>query len=133
MQFPWTAKCVALYRHYDAAGRLLYVGISNHPIRRAQQHRINSKWVRESVRMTTEWLPDAVSAALAELEVIKNEKPLHNKPPNAGPQSHRTEPTVMINARVPETLMQDARGTCKKNGVTLSDFVRDALEAALKQ
>ncbi len=38
---------VALYRHFDAAGKLLYVGVSLDTIRRTAQHAHGAQWFHE--------------------------------------------------------------------------------------
>ena len=49
----------ALYRHFDATGALLYVGISLCAINRMSQHQRSSKWINDSVRMDIEWFASA--------------------------------------------------------------------------
>ena len=68
----------ALYRHFDAAGRLLYVGISLSAVARASQHR-DQPWFMEMATMTTEWLSSREEAHAAERAAIRDEKPVHNK------------------------------------------------------
>lgn len=67
-----------LYRHYDAAGVLLYVGVSLNVVIRLTQHRIASKWYDEIRRIDVEPFPDKLSALKAEAIAIRNEKPRHN-------------------------------------------------------
>ena len=69
----------ALYRHFDADGFLLYVGISSTPDARLQQHR-SSPWFSEIRRVVIEMLPDRETAERAEREAIRTEWPLYNKP-----------------------------------------------------
>lgn len=68
----------SLYRFYDAAGTLLYVGISNNPARRWKQHADTKPWWSDVDRKTVEWLASRAEAEAAEAEAIKAEKPLHN-------------------------------------------------------
>jgi len=131
MQFPWVPKHVALYRHYDADGRLLYVGVSGNPVQRLKQHRYSNAWIRLSVRMHIEWFSNSAEAAIAELHAINNEKPLHNKPARIGPQNARAEPTIMLSIRVPERLAYQLEYVCKTDKIKKSDFIRNALEKAL--
>lgn len=67
-----------LYRHFNAAGQLLYIGISLAAIQRLGQHRENARWFRSIARIEIENFPDWESAAAAEVEAIEKEKPLHN-------------------------------------------------------
>jgi len=68
----------ALYRHFDAAGVLLYVGISNDALRRLCQHKDRSHWHAQIARVDVEWLPDRAAASAAESAAIAREKPAWN-------------------------------------------------------
>lgn len=68
----------ALYRHFDAAGSLLYVGISLSPLARLSAHGDGSHWAQAISRVTMEWFPDRKSALDAELKAIREELPAHN-------------------------------------------------------
>jgi hypothetical protein len=69
-----------LYRHFDATGRLLYVGISLFAFRRLAAHERNAGWWKDvrTVTITPPYRTRAEPAA-AEVEAIKNEKPLYNQ------------------------------------------------------
>jgi hypothetical protein len=75
---PPRVERVALYRHYDADGILLYVGISSDPKLRRRSHQRRSAWTEFAVREQVEWLPDRSTAEDAERDAIKVEKPLFN-------------------------------------------------------
>ena len=68
----------ALYRHFDADGRLLYVGISDALSARDQQHRAVAPWHSQIVRTETQWLNSRDHAVALERVAIQYEKPLHN-------------------------------------------------------
>lgn len=68
----------ALYRHFSADGRLLYVGISLCAIGRLAQHRQTAHWFGEISRVDVEWLPSRRDALKAEAEAIRKESPMHN-------------------------------------------------------
>lgn len=70
---------VALYRHFDAEGRLLYVGISKMPERRLDQHRLYSQWFHLMHSTTVEWIDGLAAALSAERVAILNEAPIYNK------------------------------------------------------
>jgi predicted GIY-YIG superfamily endonuclease len=70
-------KC-ALYRHFNAAGELLYVGISLSPTTRLYQHRSGARWFREISSVTVEWFDCRQFAETAERQAIKSEKPRYN-------------------------------------------------------
>lgn len=72
-------KRVALYRHYDNRGCLLYIGITDNFRNRNGQHESGSPWMRFETRVEAEWLPDRKSGEAAERHAIKAERPLFNK------------------------------------------------------
>lgn len=75
----WTAPVpTQLYRHYDAEGRLLYVGISLSAVVRLQKHNFDAHWSRNIARMDIEHFPSRDAALEAESMAIQSEKPLHN-------------------------------------------------------
>lgn len=67
-----------LYRHYDEAGVLLYVGISWSAEERFREHRRGSRWASKIARMTVAYFPTRVAAAQAEAAAIRAERPLYN-------------------------------------------------------
>lgn len=73
----WQAK-TALYRHFDKAGRLLYIGIAVDPKKRESSHRCYSPWAEDIHEIRVEWLDTRHSAVAAERAAIQAEKPLHN-------------------------------------------------------
>lgn len=68
----------ALYRHFDAAGQLLYVGISLSAVQRLGQHRDTAGWYGLIKRVEIEWLPGRLEALHAEAVAIARESPVHN-------------------------------------------------------
>lgn len=71
----------ALYRLYDAAGRLLYIGIAKDPKRRWSQHALEKadSWWPDVASKTVEWLDSRKAAEEAELRAIEKEGPPYNK------------------------------------------------------
>jgi hypothetical protein len=67
-----------LYRFYDAAGDLLYVGIAANPGRRFHQHAGDKTWWTQVVGSTMTHYPTSEAAAYAEIVAITNEHPRHN-------------------------------------------------------
>lgn len=57
-----------LYRHYDAEGALLYVGISSRPGYRLSQHEERSAWWKDIARVDLEKFESRAAALLAEAE-----------------------------------------------------------------
>jgi hypothetical protein len=68
----------ALYRLYDAAGRLLYVGVSHKPDVRWGQHSEEKEWWPQVDRRAIEWHDSRGSAERAELLAIADERPAYN-------------------------------------------------------
>lgn len=71
----------ALYRLYDGAGVLLYIGISTVPGRRYNEHRWSrdKTWRGDIASYTAEWLETREAAETAEIKAIRSEIPLHNR------------------------------------------------------
>lgn len=68
----------ALYRLWDAADGLLYVGVAARPEFRWTQHADDKEWWSHVCRYEVEWHPDRETALLAEKQAIVAEQPLHN-------------------------------------------------------
>ena len=68
----------ALYRYFDGAGDLLYVGIAVDPEMREKQHEKGSRWVQFSERREVEWFPSREQARQAERDAIQLEDPVFN-------------------------------------------------------
>lgn len=81
----------ALYRRYDQARRLLYVGVSDWPYDRAIGHGMNSLWVQFATSGTTEWFPTRQEAEAAEKLAIATELPLFNRYHSAPAAKERLE------------------------------------------
>lgn len=75
---PSTEVGCQLYRHFDASGALLYVGISLSAFSRLAQHREHSHWFSKIEKVTIEHFSTRVAAIEAERKAIFDEKPLHN-------------------------------------------------------
>lgn len=71
-------KTHALYRFFDKAGDLLYVGISNNPGRRWAQHERDKPWWHEVHHVEIERYPDRAAVLVAEAEAIRAENPRYN-------------------------------------------------------
>lgn len=69
----------AVYRYFNAAGTLLYVGATANPKRRAWEHGVRQRWWCDVASASFEWFADRQAAMDAEAAAIRAEKPLHNK------------------------------------------------------
>lgn len=74
------AERAALYRLYNAAGELLYIGMSDNPSRRFVEHATSQPWRRKiSVRETGAWYESRAEAHEAEMKAIRAEAPRYNE------------------------------------------------------
>lgn len=67
-----------LYRHFDASGKLLYVGISLNVLGRLHQHRNLSPWFDRIASVTVEKFGTREGAIEAERRAINDENPEYN-------------------------------------------------------
>lgn len=67
-----------LYRHFNAGGELLYVGISLSAVHRLGQHKEHSHWFSTISRVEIQKFETREEALLAETHAIRDEKPKHN-------------------------------------------------------
>lgn len=68
----------SVYRVWDDQGRLLYVGMSDEPLRRMSGHHRCSVWADKAAEIRIEWHPSREEAAAAESAAILAEDPIHN-------------------------------------------------------
>lgn len=69
----------AVYRCYDAEGRLLYIGSTSRLEMRLAQHRATTAWWPTVARVEPERFASIIQARTAEARAIREERPLHNK------------------------------------------------------
>jgi hypothetical protein len=67
-----------LYRHFDADGRLLYVGVSLSAIGRLAEHKQGAEWFWLIARVEVTAYANRRTVLKAERIAIQREKPLHN-------------------------------------------------------
>jgi len=75
---PRRESRTALYRHWDASGKLLYLGISHDPAARSEQHRRRSPWFKFVSETSVAWFETRDQAASAERAAIRSEAPVFN-------------------------------------------------------
>lgn len=82
-QYELTRRVVlqdyCLYRHFDRAGVLLYVGQSVSALTRTSTHRSQSDWFRDVATITIQRFQSRPELDAAEIAAIKTERPIHNK------------------------------------------------------
>lgn len=69
---------ISLYRHYNANGILLYVGIAKDHHIRFRTHLKLSEWKNKIASITIEKFPTREAAFAAEIAAIQTEEPLYN-------------------------------------------------------
>jgi hypothetical protein len=69
----------AVYRLYDEAERLLYVGMSRNPMQRWSWHAEYHPWWPDVATYEVHWYGSRKEAAAVELEAIKDGQALHNR------------------------------------------------------
>ena len=67
-----------LYRMFDEADQLLYIGVTRHLIRRKSKHKKSKAWYGDVSRITCEPFTSRIVAEDAELEAIQTENPRYN-------------------------------------------------------
>jgi predicted GIY-YIG superfamily endonuclease len=77
----------ALYRFFDEAGDLLYVGVTMNPVARWKQHSHEKTWWTEVAHIAVEPHSDRAAVMTAERVAITTEKPRYNKTHNGGPDA----------------------------------------------
>jgi trehalose utilization protein len=73
-----TTRPTDVYRVYDRAGALLYVGIAMNVFDRMRGHRQESKWWNEAHEALVERYPDRLVAKTEESRAIRDEIPRYN-------------------------------------------------------
>lgn len=89
----------SLYRHFDADGRLLYVGISKNAVARLNGHSAKS-WYGEIASVTIEHHKSRAHALYAEALAIQDEGPIYNKaqPIPRDPDAPKPKAPLVISA-----------------------------------
>lgn len=67
-----------LYRFYDTADRLLYIGMTTNMATRLSEHRLSKNWWSEIARIELEHYGDRLLLRQAEVHAIRNENPVYN-------------------------------------------------------
>lgn len=73
-----------IYRHYDAAAALLYVGMTKNPESRPYVKYGREHWIDDSARVEVDGPYPLDEAAALERKAIRDEAPLHNVYRNNG-------------------------------------------------
>ena len=76
--FAMRKRMTCLYRHFDDAGNLLYVGIALSPLSRLRAHRSRAHWFDDIASITIERFSDLAAARKAERVAAATEGPRFN-------------------------------------------------------
>lgn len=76
---PLPPPCTAVYRIYDEAVRLLYVGMTRDVPARLRRHRNQTCWASTARAVSVDWFPTVGRASRAEYYAIEREGPLYNR------------------------------------------------------
>jgi transcriptional regulator with XRE-family HTH domain len=93
----------ALYRFFDAADVLLYVGITDNIAARWNKHANEKRWWSDVARKTVDWHDSRTDAELIEKRAILDERPLYNVVHVPGPRARRPigpPPAAPLYARI---------------------------------
>lgn len=86
-------KC-AVYRCWDAHGKLLYVGCSPNPLSRVGEHARFKAWAQNLATITVEWFDGKPEALAAEKAAIQKQTPEWNVHHSASPK--RCAPPYLV-------------------------------------
>ena len=122
-------EATSLYRHYDAQGALLYVGMSLNAVGRLANHKSVAPWFRKINRVTIEHYASRKAALEAERLAILAEKPLYNVQFNAvvNPPPPR-DCMVSITMRLDPELIQVVEAVAEAERRSVSSLVRNVVE-----
>lgn len=112
----------ALYRLFDAEGRLLYVGIAFDPPDRWRGHAREKSWWPDVVERRVEWHETRHAAGAAEISAIQTEKPLYNVRDAEAEQAVRAARVVGAKVgrmiRIPDDVWDLYLEVCAEDGTT---------------
>lgn len=103
-----------LYRFYDAADQLIYIGVTDSPMRRFAEHGADRPWWQQATTIRLEHFPTREQAEQAEREAIRTEYP----PANI---AHRL-PLVWETLTVLEPQLLDLLDECRRSTDPLADW-----------
>ena len=121
----------AVYRLFDPAGALLYVGMSQNVWARLETHRAKQPWSREITKAKIAVFKNYDDMCLAEKMAIREERPIHNKVRYVGGSGseprHGLGITRTRTFRIPNELWRAAKDAAAFNGETVTDVIRREL------
>lgn len=121
-----------LYRHFDAKGVLLYVGVAQYIGARNGAHASQSPWFKDVAATKTQDFESRYEALQAERKAILEEHPLHNR---QGTKKSINESRVQryIGVEVPPETKAALIRKAEKQRRSLSNFVCRILEREARE
>lgn len=123
----------SLYRFFDSAGQLLYIGVSVNPLQRWDDHRLHKPWWTEVSSVTLHHYPTRPDVLQAERAAIRTEKPLHNVVHQEPLSSRPSEAGGDLNAslRIRGSVMDRVHAGASRERRSRSQMIRILIEEAL--
>jgi hypothetical protein len=119
----------AVYRLVGSDESLLYVGISNQPRVRWQQHALDKPWWPDVADKHTTWYPDRSQAEDEEDRAILAESPRYNvRAPARDPETVHT-----MSIRVTEDVRERLRRAAFEHRVHMNTLVSEGIELRLAE
>lgn len=128
-------RATAVYRFFNADGRLLYVGIAYDPAERWKDHARRTKWWKDAVNNTIDWYDTRAEAERAERTALRYEKPIYNK---AGSVTPYQGPTAKLGMKLPrkvsidDDVWADFERLCAERDVTPEEDIAAHVERSVK-
>lgn len=122
MSNPFPIGRNALYRLYDSADVLLYVGISRYPNERFKEHAADKLWWHHVAHKEIVWLDSRAEALASEAKAVTEERPLYNGYHQFGkgwPQKARKYDDTAERAAVRESMRTALRSVAYRPGTRL--------------
>jgi predicted GIY-YIG superfamily endonuclease len=114
----------ALYRLYDADGRLLYVGITNNPKQRWRDHEQRYSWWLEVADRRLEWHDSRREAFDAETAAMRDEHPMFNSPDRFGRGRNPSRRPVYDDSVIVQAVAASLRQSITSGELTIGTIIR---------
>jgi len=120
-------KPTAVYRIFDAAGQLLYVGLTADPDQRFRTHSRMTPWWSEVAATELHWFATHMAAWDSEKRAIDEEGPRYNGS-GRGDGRPPTGQTPARNFRIADAVWNAAAAIAAQRGETMPAVVAQALQ-----
>jgi predicted GIY-YIG superfamily endonuclease len=122
---PLTNRSHVLYRMYDSARQLLYVGITFDPRTRWKAHGEDKAWWTDVSSIDVQHFTSRTAADRAERRAIRSDRPLYNVAHSARPTTG--SPLKNRNVRMDDRTWFSASRVAELRGTSASDLLRSLL------